>query len=88
MVFDGVQLVCGRVTALSWKLFLWVVGPRAARDVDVAAAEMPTSLEGRRGRRDAVYNDAWRKKVCVLRHGGKKRAPSDFCDYPTFFVTS
>lgn len=66
MVFDGVQLVCGRVTALSGKLFLQVVGSRAARDVDVAAAEVPTFLEGRRGRRDAVYDDARREKVCVL----------------------
>lgn len=67
MVFDGVQLVRGRVAALAWKLSLGVVGPRAARDVDVAAAEMAASFEGRRGRRDAVYDNTWREKVRVLR---------------------
>lgn len=66
-MFDGVQLVRGGVAALAWKLSLGVVGPRAARDVDVATAEMAASFEGRRGLRDAVYDDTWREKVCVLR---------------------
>lgn len=75
VMFDGVQLVRGRVAALAWELPLGVVGPRAARDVDVAAAEVAASLEGRRGRRDAVYDDTWREEVRVLRgrDGGNKK---------------
>lgn len=67
VVFDGVQLVRGRVAALAWKLSLGVVGPRASRDVNVAPAEVAASFEGRRGRRDAVYDDTWREEVGVLR---------------------
>lgn len=68
MVFDGVQLVGGRVAAFAWKLSLGVVGPWAAGDVDVAAAEMAASFEGRRGgRRAAVDDDTRREEVCVLR---------------------
>lgn len=70
MVFDGVQLVGGGVAALARKLLLGVVGPRAARDVDVAPAEMAASFEGRRRRRDAVYDNTWGQQVCVLRDGG------------------
>lgn len=68
-MFDGVQLVRGGVAAFARKLPLWVVGPRAARDVDVATAEMAASFEGRRRRRDAVYDNTWRQKVRVLRDG-------------------
>lgn len=49
MMFDGVQLIRRGVAALAWKLPLRVVGPRAARDVDVATAEMTASFQGRRG---------------------------------------
>lgn len=68
-MFDGVQLIRGGVAALAWKLFLGVIWPRAARDVDIAAAEMAASFKGRRGRRDAVDDNTWREKVCVLMDG-------------------
>lgn len=67
MVLNGVQLVGGGVAALTRELFLGVVGPRAAWDVDVAAAQMAASLEGRRGRRNAVYDDTRGQKICVLK---------------------
>lgn len=72
MVFDGVQLVRGGVTAFAWKLLLGVVRPRAVRDVNVAAAEMAASFKGRRGRRDTVYDDTRRKKFCVLRERNER----------------
>lgn len=66
-MFDGVQLVRGGVAALARELPLGVVGARAARNVDVATAEVTASFEGRRGRRNAVYDDTRRKKVRVLK---------------------
>lgn len=66
-MFDGVQLVCRRVAALAWKLSLGVVGTRAARDVNVATTEMSASFQGGRGRRNTVYDNARREKVCVLK---------------------
>lgn len=67
MVLDGVQLVGGGVAALARQLLLGVVGPRAARDVDVAAAQVAAAFEGRRRRGDAVYDNTGREKFCVLR---------------------
>lgn len=67
VMLDGVQLVCGRVATLARKLSLGIVGARAARDVDVAAAQVTASLQGRRGRAAAVYDDARREEVRVLR---------------------
>lgn len=66
-MFDGVQLVRGRVATLARKLPLGIVGARAAGDVDVAAAQVTASLQGRRGRAAAVYDDARREEVRVLR---------------------
>lgn len=78
MVLDGVQLVRGRVAALARQLPLGVVGPRAARDVDVAAAEVAAAFQGRRGRggEDAVDDDARRQKVRVLGQARKKNKNS------------
>lgn len=73
VVFDGVQLVCGRVAALAWKLSLGVVGPRAARDVDVAPTEVTASFQGWRGGGNAVDDDAWREKVRVLKQVKRER---------------
>lgn len=67
VMFDGVQLVRGGVAALARELPLGVVGARAARDVDVTAAEVTASFEGRRGRRNAIYDNTWREKVRVLK---------------------
>lgn len=66
-MFDGVQLVRGGVAALARELPLGVVDARAARDVDVTAAEVTAAFEGRRGRRNAVYDDTWREKIRVLK---------------------
>lgn len=85
-MFDGVQLVRGGVAALAWKLSLWVVGPRAARDVDVAAAEMAASFKGRRGRRDAIYDDTWREKVCVLRDRENKKGSKWLKKFLQFYI--
>lgn len=67
VMFDGVKFVCGGVATLAWKLSLGVVGARAARDVNVATAEMTASFEGRRGRRNAVYDNTRREKIRVLK---------------------
>lgn len=83
MVFDGVQLVRGRVTALAWKLSLGVVRPRAARDVDVAPTEVAAAFEGWRGGGNAVDDDARREKVRVLKQAErKKRERADDCPPP------
>lgn len=76
VVLDGVQFIRGRVAALARKLLLGVVGPRAVRDVNVTAAEVAAAFEGRRGGRDAVYDDTRRKKVGVLRER-KERTRSE-----------
>lgn len=75
-MLDGVQLVRGRVAALAGELPLGVVGAGAARDVDVAAAEVTAPLQGRRGRTAAVYDDARGEKVCVLRSDTERRPGS------------
>lgn len=76
MVFDGVQLVGGRVAALAGKLSLGVVGSRAARDVNVAPTEVTAAFEGWRGGGNAVDDNAWREEVRVLKQvkRGEKRA--------------
>lgn len=74
MVFNGVQLVGGRIAALAWKLPLGVVGPRAARDVDVAPAEVAAAFQGRRGGGNAVDDDAWREEVRVLKQAKRRKA--------------
>lgn len=73
MVFDGVQLVGGGVAALARQLPLRVVGPRAARDVDVAPTEVAAAFQGRRGGRDAVDDDARGEEVRVLRQVRRRR---------------
>lgn len=73
VMFDGVQLVRGGVAALAWELPLRVVGPRAARDVDVAPTQVPAAFEGRRGGGDAVDDDARREKVRVLKQVERKK---------------
>lgn len=73
MVFDGVQLVGGRVAALSGEGLLGVVRPGAARDVDVAPAEVAASLERQRGGRDAVDDDTGGEEVRVLEADGNLR---------------
>lgn len=45
MLLDGVQLVGGRVAPLAGQLPFGVLGATAARDVDIAAAEVPTALQ-------------------------------------------
>lgn len=67
MVFDGVQLVGGRVAALARQLSLGVVGPGAAGDVDVAPAEVAAAFQGWRGGGHAVDDDAWGEEVRVLK---------------------
>ena len=66
VVLDGVQLVGGGVAAFARQLCPGVVGAGAAGDVDVAAAQVAASFEGRRRRGDAVDDDARREKLRVL----------------------
>lgn len=77
MVLDGVQLVGGGVAALARQRPLGVVGPRAARDVDVAPTEVAAALQGWRGGRGAVDDDARREEVRVLGQVRRRRTQSE-----------
>lgn len=67
MLLYGVQLVGGRVTSLPRQLSLGVVARAGTWDIDVAATEVATALQGWRRRSvSAVDNDARREKILVL----------------------
>ena len=65
MLFDGVQLVGGRVAAFAGQLSLGVVRPEAAGDVDVAATQVTAPLQGGGGG-TTVYHYPRRQEVRVL----------------------
>ncbi len=72
VLFDGVELVGGGVTAFAGQLFFGVVRTAGTRNVYITAAEVPTALQSQTRARAwtravrAVYNDPWRQQVIVL----------------------